>query len=267
MTTSEEFSSKEEEFDFYEKSRKYIAEHFGEVVGWAIHRDETSTHMQVVTIPLVDGKLNARQLIGGDRNRMKRIQTEFYEQVGKEFGLKRGKDVEVTKAVHKTVEQKHREKEKELEQREKALQERENSLVEREKQLKSDLSSLNEKRAIINESVQNVKENSLGVFKEIEQNEKDAFFFPHNPREFLGRIKKALTGAWELVRTLGNKNQKLEQENAELKRQNQIWREETSPEQFREIAEILEQNHCSSWKQYKVLQKRLGRNQESGIGY
>ena len=267
VTTSEEFKSKIEETVFYDKAINYISKNFGRIVGWAIHRDETSTHLQVVTIPLVDGKLNARQLIGGDRNRMKRIQTEFYEQVGKEFGLKRGKDVEETKAVHKTVEQKHREKEKELEQREKALQERENSLVEREKQLESDLSSLNEKRAIINDSVQFCKENSMGVFKEIEQNEKDAFFFPHNPREFLGRIKKALTGAWELVRTLGNKNQKLEQENAELKRQNQIWREETSPEQFREIAEILEQNHCSSWKQYKVLQKRLGRNQESGIGY
>lgn len=266
VTTSEEFSSKAEEFDFYEKSRKYIAENFGKIVGWAIHRDETSTHMQVVTIPLFGGKLNARQLIGGDRNRMKRIQTEFYEQVGKEFGLKRGKDVEETKAIHKTVEQKHREKEKELEQREKALQERENSLVEREKQLDSDLSSLNEKRAIINDSVQFCKENSLGVFKELEQNEKDAFFFPHNPREFLGRIKKALTGAWELVRTLGNKNQKLEQENAELKRQNQIWREETSPEQFREIADTLEKNHCTSWKQFKVLQKRLGREQDE-IGY
>ena len=261
VTTSEEFSSKEEEFDFYEMSRKYIAEHFGEVVGWAIHKDETSTHMQVVTIPLVDGKLNARQLIGGDRNRMKRIQTEFYEQVGKEFGLKRGKDVEETKAVHKTVEQKHREKEKELEQREKALQERENSVLQREKQLENDLSLLNEKRAIINESVQFCKENSMGVFKELEQNEKDAFFFPHNPREFLGRIKKALTGAWELVRNLSNKNQKLEEENSQLRRQNQIWREETTPEEFREIADTLEKNHCRNWKQFKVLQKRFNQQE------
>lgn len=267
VSTSEKFQTEAEESAFYGKAINYISQNFGRVVGWAIHRDETSTHMQVVTIPLVDGKLNARQLIGGDRNRMKRIQTEFYEQVGKEFGLKRGKDVEETKAIHKTVEQKHREKEKELEQREKALQERENSLVEREKQLESDLSSLTEKRAIINESVQFCKENSLGVFKELEQNEKDAFFFPHNPREFLGRIKKALTGAWELVRNLSNKNQQLEEENSQLRRQNQIWREETSPEQFREIADTLEKNHCSSWKQYKDRQKRIGRNQESGIGY
>lgn len=147
VTTSEEFSTKAEELAFYDKAVKYISKNFGRVVGWAIHRDETSTHLQVVTIPLVDGKLNARQLIGGDRNRMKRIQTDFYETVGKEFGLKRGVDVEETKAVHKTVEQKHREKEKELAQREKALQERENSVLQREKQLENDLSLLNKKMA------------------------------------------------------------------------------------------------------------------------
>lgn len=147
VTTSEEFSSKAEEFDFYEKSRKYIAENFGKIVGWAIHRDETSTHMQVVTIPLFGGKLNARQLIGGDRNRMKRIQTEFYEQVGREFGLKRGKDVEETKAVHKTVEQKHREKEKELEQREKALQEREKELDRQESLLNEKMARFEQDRA------------------------------------------------------------------------------------------------------------------------
>ena len=267
VSTSEKFQTEAEESAFYGKAINYISQNFGRVVGWAIHRDETSTHLQCVTIPLVDGKLNARDLLGGDKHRMSAIQTDFYETVGKEFGLKRGKDVAETKAVHKTVEQKHREKEKELEQREKALQERENSLVEREKQLESDLSSLTEKRAIINESVQFCKENSLGVFKELEQNEKDAFFFPHNPREFLGRIKKALTGAWELVRNLSNKNQQLEEENSQLRRRNQIWREETSPEQFREIADTLEKNHCSSWKKYKDRQKRLSRNQESGIGY
>lgn len=140
VTTSEEFSSKAEELAFYDQARNYIAKNFGRVVGWAIHRDETSTHMQVVTIPLVDGKLNARQLIGGDRNRMKRIQTDFFETVGKEFGLKRGVDVAETKAVHKTVEQKHREKEKELQQREKAI-------AEREKQLEKKMARFEQDRA------------------------------------------------------------------------------------------------------------------------
>lgn len=140
VSTSQEFSSKVEESAFYGQAINYISQNFGRVVGWAIHRDETSTHLQCVTIPLVDGKLNARELLGGDKHRMSAIQTDFYNKVGKEFGLKRGKDVAETKAVHKTVEQKHREQEK-------ALAEREKRLSEREKELDRHESLLNEKMA------------------------------------------------------------------------------------------------------------------------
>lgn len=140
VSTSQEFSSKAEESAFYGQAINYISQNFGRVVGWAIHRDETSTHLQCVTIPLVDGKLNARELLGGDKHRMSAIQTDFYNKVGKEFGLKRGKDVAETKAVHKTVEQKHREQEK-------ALAEREKKLSEREKELDRQESLLNEKMA------------------------------------------------------------------------------------------------------------------------
>lgn len=140
VSTSQEFSSKAEESAFYGQAINYISQNFGRVVGWAIHRDETSTHLQCVTIPLVDGKLNARELLGGDKHRMSAIQTDFYNKVGKEFGLKRGKDVAETKAVHKTVEQKHREQEK-------ALAEREKKLSEREKELDRQETLLNEKMA------------------------------------------------------------------------------------------------------------------------
>lgn len=140
VSTSQEFKSEFEESAFYGQAINYISQNFGRVVGWAIHRDETSTHLQCVTIPLVDGKLNARELLGGDKHRMSAIQTDFYNKVGKEFGLKRGKDVAETKAVHKTVEQKHREQEK-------ALAEREKRLSEREKELNRQESLLNEKMA------------------------------------------------------------------------------------------------------------------------
>lgn len=89
VTTSQEFLSQEDEARYYEKARQFISKRFGDVVGWAIHRDEKSTHMQVVTIPLVNGKLNARALIGGDKHKMQSIQTDFWEEVGKPFGLER----------------------------------------------------------------------------------------------------------------------------------------------------------------------------------
>lgn len=123
VSTSVEFQTREEEEDYYRRSRDFIEKRFGQIVGWAIHRDETSTHMQVVTIPLKDGKLNARDMLGGSKKRMSEIQTEFFEEVGKSFGLKRGK--EHSQAVHKTVEQYHREREKELNEREALLEKRE----------------------------------------------------------------------------------------------------------------------------------------------
>lgn len=122
VTTSTELEA-EEERAYYSKARQYIGEHFGEVVGWAIHRDETSTHMQVVTIPLVDGKLNARALIGGDKNKMHTLQDDFYKQVGKPCGLARGKEGSVAK--HTTVEEYHKDKSAEIDRREKLLAERE----------------------------------------------------------------------------------------------------------------------------------------------
>lgn len=116
VTTSEEFKTVAEERAFYEKARQFISDRFGEVVGWAIHRDEKSTHMQLVTIPLVDGKLNARALIGGDKHKMHFFQNDFYEQVGKPFGLERG--IENSQAQHKTVEEYHKEREKDIVRRE-----------------------------------------------------------------------------------------------------------------------------------------------------
>lgn len=123
VSTSEEFENAEEEKEYYKQARDYIECNFGKIVGWAIHRDETSTHMQVVTIPLKDGKLNARAMLGGSKQRMSEIQTEFFNLVGQNFGLERG--MEHSQAVHKTVEEYHREREKELNEREAELEKRE----------------------------------------------------------------------------------------------------------------------------------------------
>lgn len=55
-----------------------------------IHRDETTPHMTVMTIPLDErGKLNARALVGS-RQQLSAMQTDFAERVGKAHGLERG---------------------------------------------------------------------------------------------------------------------------------------------------------------------------------
>ena len=151
ISTSQECESAEDEKKYYEEAVKYLGEHFGQVVGWAIHRDETSTHLQAVTIPLVNGKLNARALIGGDKSRMREIQSDFWQKVGKPFGLERGKVG--SRQQHKTAEELHREEQAkidtqnvQLDTREKSLSEREEKLQTRENDLAQEKSQVSQKK-------------------------------------------------------------------------------------------------------------------------
>lgn len=59
------------------------------VLSAVIHRDETTPHMTVMTIPLDErGKLNARAIVGS-REKLSAMQTDFAERVGKVHGLDR----------------------------------------------------------------------------------------------------------------------------------------------------------------------------------
>lgn len=71
------------------------------VLSAVIHRDETTPHMTVMTIPLdQQGKLNARALVGS-RQQLSAMQTDFARAVGATHGLQRG--LEGSKATHERV--------------------------------------------------------------------------------------------------------------------------------------------------------------------
>jgi hypothetical protein len=73
------------------------------ILSAVVHRDETTPHLSVTVIPLDDrGKLNARQFLGG-RDRLRQMQTDFAEQVGKTYGFERG--IENSRARHRTIRQ------------------------------------------------------------------------------------------------------------------------------------------------------------------
>lgn len=60
------------------------------VLSAVIHRDESTPHMTVMTIPLDErGKLNARAIVGS-REQLSAMQTDFAERVGNTHGLERG---------------------------------------------------------------------------------------------------------------------------------------------------------------------------------
>lgn len=62
------------------------------LVSAVIHHDETTPHLQAIFIPIDDrGRLNSRSILGGHKNRLSELQTEFADRVGARYGLERGR--------------------------------------------------------------------------------------------------------------------------------------------------------------------------------
>lgn len=105
MTVSPEVAQKKD-FDtgkFLGACNAWVRKKFGteNVFFTAVHRDETTPHVSALILPKDEnGKLNARKFFGG-REKMQALQDEFYQEVGKPFGLERG--VKGSRAKHQTV--------------------------------------------------------------------------------------------------------------------------------------------------------------------
>ena len=92
-TASSEFfqgKTNEENDTFFRDCLKFHERHFGHIISAVIYYDETTPHLHVISVPLTqDGRLSARDVIG-NKAKMSKAQDEFFEQVGKGYGLERG---------------------------------------------------------------------------------------------------------------------------------------------------------------------------------
>lgn len=76
--------------DFFKDCLQFHQEHFGHIISAVIHYDETTPHLHVISVPLTkDGRLSARDVIG-NKAKMTKTQDQFFEQVGRGYGLGRG---------------------------------------------------------------------------------------------------------------------------------------------------------------------------------
>lgn len=76
--------------DFFKDCLQFHQEHFGHIISAVIHYDETTPHLHVISVPLTqDGRLSARDVIG-NKAKMSKTQDQFFEQVGRDYGLARG---------------------------------------------------------------------------------------------------------------------------------------------------------------------------------
>ena len=55
-----------------------------------MHLDESTPHLHFNLMPVTDGRLCAKELF--DRTALRDLQTDFYEALGKKYGLERGKE-------------------------------------------------------------------------------------------------------------------------------------------------------------------------------
>ena len=85
--------SRVEQYNFFSACYKFFAERYGEenIIAAVVHNDETTPHMHLNLMPVTkDGRLCSKQLF--DKPQLQKLQTDFYEAVGKRWGLQRGKE-------------------------------------------------------------------------------------------------------------------------------------------------------------------------------
>lgn len=115
----------EENNRYFQDCLRFHQEQFGHVVSAVIHYDETTPHMHILSVPLTrDGRLSAREIVG-NRMHMAHMQTEFFEQVGRVYGLERGQHRDGQEKREHITAQEHR-----LRQVTKQIQEQEQQLHE-----------------------------------------------------------------------------------------------------------------------------------------
>ena len=85
--------AKVEQYNFFSDCYKFFEERYGEenIIAAVVHTDETTPHMHFNLMPVTkDGRLCSKQLF--DKPQLQQLQTDFYESVGKRWGLQRGKE-------------------------------------------------------------------------------------------------------------------------------------------------------------------------------
>ena len=77
---------------FFFECTEFFAERYGRenIISAVVHLDETTPHMHLNLMPVLDGRLCAKQLF--DRKELRSIQTDLHNDVGKHWGLERGKE-------------------------------------------------------------------------------------------------------------------------------------------------------------------------------
>ena len=82
-----------QQYNFFSECYQFFAVRYGEenIISAVVHTDETTPHMHLNLMPVTkDGRLCSKDLF--DKPQLRQLQTDFYNAVGKRYGLQRGKE-------------------------------------------------------------------------------------------------------------------------------------------------------------------------------
>lgn len=217
-TASGEFfkgKSNEENDQFFRDCLQFHQRKFGHVISAVIHYDETTPHLHILSVPLTqDGRLSAREIIGNRAN-LSRMQTEFFEQVGKEHGLERG------------IQMDGQEKKKRITAQEHKLRE---VTAEKQKQL--------EELDAIKHSKQSARERATRAKEQAEQQQAEN----SRLRTIEGQIRDRMEQEQATVEQLTELNQKARQELEQTKKNLEAYKPFLTRAEQRELEELYKQD-------------------------
>lgn len=176
--------------DFFRDCLQFHQRQFGHIISAVIHYDETTPHLHVVSVPLTaNGRLSAREIVGNKQN-LSRLQDEFFEQVGRGYGLERGTRSDgQEKRKHISAQEKRMQ---ELEQQVSDLSERVERLTEQTELTAAEYRDTYKKTAHINELRQQARQHLTTLNhiltdaerRQIEQEQEQAEQFPDFDDDF-----------------------------------------------------------------------------------
>lgn len=207
--------SNEENDQFFRDCLEFHQRKFGHVISAVIHYDETTPHLHILSVPLTqDGRLSAREIVGNRAN-LSRMQTEFFEQVGRGYGLERG------------VQMDGQEKKKRITAQEHKLRE---VTAEKQKQL--------EELGAIEHSKQSARERATRAREQAEQQQAEN----NRLRLVESKIRSNMERQQTTARQLAEMNQKTRQELRKTKEQLEALKGYLDKAEQRELEELYKQN-------------------------
>lgn len=207
--------SNEENDQFFRDCLEFHQRKFGHVISAVIHYDETTPHLHILSVPLThDGRLSAREIVGNRAN-LSRMQTEFFEQVGRGYGLERG------------VQMDGQEKKKRITAQEYKLRE---VTAEKQKQL--------EELGAIKHSKQSARERATRAREQAEQQQAEN----NRLRLVESKIRSNMEQQQTTARQLAEMNQKTRQELRKTKKQLEALKGYLDKAEQRELEELYKQN-------------------------